>query len=453
MNSGDSLPLWLRFFTLSDVNVRLILSGCMLLGLTAGVLGCFALLRKRALLGDALAHAALPGVCVAFLLTGTKDLRVILLGAIASCWIGALCIDGIAKYTRCKEESALGMVLSVFFGIGILLLTHIQHTGAAAQSGLDKFLFGQASAMLDRDVSLLSRLSLLMLGAVALAYKEFKVISFDPHFARTIGMRTRVIEISLATLIVLAVAVGLQAVGVVLMAAMLVTPAAAARYWTDRLGVMLVLAGAFGAFSGAVGTYISYLGHRMPTGPWMVVAVTVVFAASLLFAPNRGVVARLLRAYRIRKRTAEENILRTLYLLGEKGQRFDAPCSLAELMKHRPMGPARLRATLSRLRAKGLIQEDSRGLFALTSEGVERGSRLTRLHRLWELYLARKLELAADHVHDDAEEIEHILTPELEARLVAALEHPGEDPHARRIPKAEQSGALPASRAGAGGAT
>ncbi|MBM3288775.1 MAG: iron chelate uptake ABC transporter family permease subunit [Candidatus Hydrogenedentes bacterium] len=434
------MPPWLDFFTFREPNVRLILAGCVLLGVSAGAIGCFALLRKRALLGDALAHAALPGVCAAFMLTGTKDPVIILAGAVASCWTGAIAIDLISRYTRVKEESALGMVLSVFFGAGILLLTYIQHSGNAAQAGLDKFLFGQASAMLDRDVGTLAIAAALMLAAVALAYKEFKVVSFDPQFARSIGLPTRSIETALATLTVLAVAIGLQAVGVVLMAAMLVTPAASARYWTDHLGRMVLLSGAFGALSGAIGTYVSYLGPRMPTGPWMVVAATLVFTASLLFAPGRGLVARVLLMRRLRRKTAEENILRTLYLNGERAGAMDAPCSMTRLMQYRAMNAWALERTLARLKGRGLVREGEDGTFALTGAGVERGARLTRLHRLWELYLTRKLEIAPDHVHDDAEEIEHIITPELEARLVAALNDPAEDPHAQRIPPGPGAG-------------
>lgn len=432
-----SLPPWLSFFTLSEVNVRLVLSGCMLLGLCAGVLGCYTFLRKRALLGDALSHAALPGVCVAFMLTGTKSQLVILLGATVSCWIGAILVDLITNHTRCKEESALGMVLSVFFAIGILLLTTIQHSGNAAQAGLDKFLLGKAPSMLDRDVWTLSILSLVILGTVALAYKEFKLISFDAGYARALGLRVRLLEVCLATLIVLAVVVGIQAVGVVLMAAMLVTPAAAARYWTNRLGVMAVLSGLFGALSGALGAYISYLGPGMPTGPWMVMAVTAFFVLSLAFAPHKGLVARIHQSVRIRRRTAQENVLRTLYVLGEKEHRFDAPCSEADLLKHRRMRSSVLHHTLEALRQAGLVLETSQGHFALTKEGIERAARITRLHRLWELYLTRKVEIAPDHVHDDAEEIEHIITPELEARLTAVLDNPEEDPHAQRIPDME----------------
>jgi manganese/zinc/iron transport system permease protein len=297
--------------------------------------------------------------------------------------------------------------------------------------------------MLDRDVWTLSILSVVILGAVALAYKEFKLISFDPGYARALGLPVRFLEVCLATLIVLAVVVGIQAVGVVLMAAMLVTPAAAARYWTNRLGVMAILAGAFGALSGAMGAYISYLGPGMPTGPWMVMSVTSLFVVSLVFAPGKGLASRIRLAIRIRRKTAQENILRTLYVLGEKAEKMDAPCSEADLLKHRRMRPTLLHNTLEALRADGLVAETSQGNFALTQAGVDRAARITRLHRLWELYLTRKLELAPDHVHDDAEEIEHIITPELEARLAAALDYPEEDPHARQIPRLEGWAGLP----------
>lgn len=425
-----------------SINAIYVLLGCVILGVSAGLLGCFAFLRKRSLLGDALAHAALPGVCMAFILSGQKDPLLLLLGAMVSCWIGAISVDGIVKYTRCKEDSALGMVLSFYFAVGILLLTHIQKQGNAAQSGLEKFLFGQAASLLGRDIILLGTLGIGMCIVVALFYKEFKAVSFDRDFAHASGMNTRLIEYTLATLIVLAVCVGLQAVGVVLMAAMLVTPAAAARYWTDRLGRMLLLATLFGGLSGALGALTSYYGDRMPTGPWMVVAVSSVFLFSLLFAPKRGVVPRAWRLRRFRLHTAEENLLRTLYKARENTQAWDTPQSLAEILQQRNMPMAALRHTLHRLTRKGLVCQT--GLrFALTPEGLQAARDVTRRHRLWEVYLTRQLEIAPDHVHDDAEEIEHILTPELEQQIIELLGHPETDPHGQIIPGLPTSEARP----------
>jgi manganese/zinc/iron transport system permease protein len=275
----------------------------------------------------------------------------------------------------------------------------------------------------------------LLAVALLLAYKEIKVLSFDPDFAAAIGLPVRALEAALATLIVLAVAVGLQAVGVVLIAALLVTPAAAARYWTERLRTMIALAAAFGAVSGFLGAYISYLSPQMPTGPWIVVAVSTIFLASLAFAPRRGVVARLLRTAKFRRRTDRENVLRTLYLLGEPGADWASAHAPAAILERRAMPVGRLLGTLTRLQRAGLVGSDGRGCYRLTGRGTDQGARLTRMHRLWELYLTRHLEIAPDHVHDDAETIEHILTPELEARLAAILDHPEEDPHARAIPQ------------------
>lgn len=430
----NDVPYGLEFFTLRDANVRFVLFGCVALATSAGLIGCFAFLRKRSLIGDALAHAALPGVCAAFMLTGVKNPLVMLAGATASCWLGALSVEAITRYTRCKEDSALGMVLSVYFGVGILMLTSIQKSGAAAQAGLDKYLFGQAASLVSADVWTIGAVSALVCAATALGYKELKAVSFDPEFAAAIGLPRRFTEIALATLIVLAVAIGLQAVGVVLMAAMLVTPPAAARYWTDRLHAMLLLSAAFGAASGVIGAYVSYVSAKMPTGPWMVVAVTSIFLASLLFARRRGAVPRLLRHWRYQRRTARENVLRTLYLLGERNGDWRQSYTTGEMLQYRNMSPRVLEKTLERLRRDCFVAEPDRGHFALTVPGRNKAARITRLHRLWELYLTRKLELAPDHVHDDAEEIEHIITPEMEARLIASVGEAAVDPHQKAIP-------------------
>lgn len=442
--TDPALPPWLAFFTFENVNTVYVLVGCVVLGGSAAVIGTFAFLRGRALIGDALAHAALPGVCAAFLLTGTKNPVLILAGAAASCWVGGLAVDWIVRHTRCKEDSALAMVLSVFFGLGVLLLTYIQQTGDAAQAGLNAYLFGQAASLVRRDVFVLAPVGLLLCAAAALAHKELKVICFDPDYGRVIGLPTRAIEYLLATLIVLAVAIGLQAVGVVLMAALLVTPAAAARYWTERLGVLVALAGVFGAVSGMLGAYASYLAPKMPTGPWMVMAITAFFVVSLLFAPRRGMVARAMRLRRRKLRTHRENVLRTFYRLGEQQGDWDQPRTQNDLLEQRRMPVSALRRTLQKLQRRGYVEEPAPGRYRLTERGNRDATRVTRLHRLWEAYLTHKMDIASDHVHADAEEMEHVITPELEERLVAALGDPKTDPHHRPIPQAPRPDSQPA---------
>ncbi|RKN80727.1 metal ABC transporter permease [Paenibacillus ginsengarvi] len=279
---------------LQDPNVRWILTASVLLGLSSGILGSFAYLRKMSLMGDTLAHAALPGICIAFMLTGSKSIFFFLIGAAIAGLIATFGIGYVTRHSRIKQDAALGIVLSVFFGFGIVLLTQIQHSDSGNQSGLDKFLFGQAAGMVMTDVMTMAIVSVVLTGLCALLYKEFKLLSFDPGFARGLGLPVAVLDQLMMFLIVVAVVVGIQAVGVVLMAAMLITPAVSARYWTERLGVMVVLSGLFGAFSGMIGTLLSTLDDNLPTGPLSVLAATGVFVLSVLFAPKRGVVSKLL---------------------------------------------------------------------------------------------------------------------------------------------------------------
>lgn len=295
---------WFEVFR--DPNTQWILLGCMLLGLSSGVLGSFAYLRKQSLMGDALAHAALPGICIAFILTGTKSVGGFLVGAAISGLIATFIIGFITRHSRIKQDSALGIVLSVFFGFGIVLLTWIQHSGSGNQSGLDKFLFGQAAALVAEDVRTMAIVSLALIAVCALLFKEFKLLSFDPGFARGIGMPVAFLDQLLMLLIVVAVVVGIQAVGVVLMAALLITPAVTARYWTDRLGVMTALSGLFGALSGFAGTWASTAADSLPTGPLSVLAATAWFTVSLLFAPRRGLLAKGLQHRAARRQHLEQ---------------------------------------------------------------------------------------------------------------------------------------------------
>ncbi|SDE03211.1 manganese/zinc/iron transport system permease protein [Paenibacillus sp. UNCCL117] len=286
---------------LSDPNAQWILLGSMLLGLSSGVLGSFAYLRKQSLMGDALAHAALPGVCIAFMLTGSKSIFFFLLGAAAAGLIATFGIGYVTRNSRIKQDTALGIVLSVFFGIGIVLLTKIQHSGSGNQSGLDKFLFGQAASMVQTDVITMAVVALVLVLICWALFKEFKLLSFDAGFAKGIGLPVAALEQFMMFLIVVAVVVGIQAVGVVLMSALLITPAVSARYWTERLGVMVVLSGIFGAISGLVGTFVSGLGSNLPTGPLSVLAATALFVISVLFAPRRGLAAKLLERLAVKR--------------------------------------------------------------------------------------------------------------------------------------------------------
>ncbi|MDQ3526211.1 MAG: metal ABC transporter permease [Chloroflexota bacterium] len=284
-----------------DYTLRNVALGSMLLGIVSGVLGSFAVLRRQGLLGDALAHAALPGIAIAFMLTGSRSTIVLLLGAGIAGWIGTMLFLRIVKDTTISEDTALGVILSTFFGFGILLLTIIQNQNTADQAGLNRYLFGQAAALVASNVRTFAILGGLAFLILILFYKEFKLLSFDADFAASIGLRTRSLDILLTSLLVVAVMIGLQTVGVVLMAAMVIGPGAAARQWTDRLVTMLVLAGCFGALAGVTGAVISVQGARLPTGPMIILALTTIVLVSLFFAPKHGYLPEYLRHRRNRR--------------------------------------------------------------------------------------------------------------------------------------------------------
>ena len=416
----------LRFLSLADANVRFVLLGSLLIGATGGMLGCFAVLRRRSLLGDALAHAALPGVALAYLATGSKSLPVLLVGATVAGILGVLLIQFITQYTRVKADSAIGIVLSVFFGIGIVLLTHVQRAGGGNQSGLDKFLFGQAASIVGDDLIVMTVLTAIIIVAVLALYKEFKALIFDAGFLSTLGFSANRVDAMLMGLIVLTVMVGLQAVGVVLIAAMLITPAVAARFWSDRLSTVVVISTAFGGVSGVVGTFISSLAPRIPTGPVMILVATLFFIVSALCAPRRGMLARWRRHLHNAERERRHHFLRAFIELSNKERRDTLSASLLAVeLGWKVSRVERLGRKLARL---GYAQR-SDGQWYLTDEGVEEGIFIVKSHRLWEHYLYYRSILDADHVDRPADEVEHLLTPEIIADLEQILaEERGIDP-------------------------
>jgi manganese/zinc/iron transport system permease protein len=284
----------------SDYTFLVVAAGSALLGIVSGVLGSFAVLNKQSLLGDGISHSALPGVVAAFLLTGSKNTEALLLGALISGLVSALCITGIIRSSRIGFDSALALVMSVMFGIGMVLLTYVQRIPDASQAGLKRFIFGQTSALLERDVALISVCGGVILVTVVLFWKELKLLCFDSEYAFTLGFSPSKLGLLLSALIVAGIIIGLQTVGVILMSSMLITPAVAARQWTNRLWVMVLLAAVFGAVSGVFGTAASSLVRELPTGPAITLCVSAVALVSILFAPRRGVINKLYRRKRNR---------------------------------------------------------------------------------------------------------------------------------------------------------
>jgi manganese/zinc/iron transport system permease protein len=421
------------FSIFNQPNVAWVLSGSLILGFVTAILGTFAYLQKRSLVGDALAHAALPGTTTAFILFQSRSPLVILFGAILSCLIGYFGIEYLVKYTKIKEDSALAIILSFFFGIGLFHLSFIQKMPQAQQSGLDKILFGQAASLVRDDVTLLLWIGVVILIFISIFFHIYKYILFDPVYARCLGIRVTLFEFLLAFSIVLSVAIGLQLVGVVLMAALLLTPASSARYWSNNFKYVVLLAGFFGAFSGAVGSLISYILPAMPTGPWIVIISTIFFILSLLFAPQRGMLAKAMTRKRLLQKIDNENLLRGMYKLTEKQDVTLQYVPELSIYHHLKMNIRQFYRAVKSLEKQGMLHLHS-GQAALTMSGYERAKELTRYHRLWEVYLERYLGLKADHLHDDAEIIEHLMTKDIEVKLMEILDAPSKDPHGMEIP-------------------
>lgn len=358
---------------LFDYTLRTVALGSASLGAVSGTLGVFAVLRREALLGDAISHAALPGIVLAFMLTGSKATIVLLAGAFAAGWLGMALMRLVTHHTRIPSDSALGLVLSVFFGLGLMLLTFIQKRPDAAQAGLETFLFGQAATLLQGDVVVIAGLGLLSLAVVVLLWKEFKVLSFDPDFGASLGFPMERIELLLTTVLVLAIVIGLQTVGVVLMAAMVVAPAAAARQWTDGLGTMVWLAALIGGLSGAVGALLSS-GAALPTGPAIVLAASLLVAVSMTLAPRRGLMWRGLRRRRRRRAIRRETVLADLYALYLQHGSLDHghPVAVIEAMSDAREGAL---GSLEALGEDGLARRLPDGSWGLTERGRETAAR------------------------------------------------------------------------------
>ncbi len=277
-----------------DYTLTVVTLGGAMLGVVSGVLGTFVVLRKQSLMGDALSHAALPGVAVAFLFFG-RDIGALLLGAAIASWLGIQFIVLLTNTTRIKQDTAMGIVLAAWFAFGLALLSYIQSRPDASQAGLNKFIFGQAAAMTQSDVLLISGAGLVGFIIIAALWKELKLLTFDAEFALANGFPTRTLDILLSTLIVAGIVLGLQLAGVILMVGMLIAPAVAARQWTHRFGQMMILSAVFGAFAGGTGAIISAIDVNMPTGPLMIVMASLLVFISICFAPGRGMVWTLLQ--------------------------------------------------------------------------------------------------------------------------------------------------------------
>ena len=420
----------------SSVTANIML-GTAVLGATAGVIGSFAVLRRRALVGDMLSHAALPGICLAFVIMGSRNLLGLSLGALLTGLLGIGIVTVLVRWTRTKEDAAIGIVLSTFFGAGVVLISWItrNHT-SGNRAGIDSYLFGETAGMSRADIQLIGGVALVCLAIVTVFYKEFQLISFDPDFAASQGWPTFSLDLVMMGTLAVVTIVGLPICGVILMAALVILPGATARFWTDRLGRLLVIAALTGAAAGVLGTLLASpvlsrdlgfnpLGERstdIPPGPLIVLTAATMFLFSLLFAPRHGVIARAIAEIRLRARIVREHLLRALYELSEPRLGERPLIGESQLLAYRHWNQPWYHWWLRRLRNQGLVEQQDDAV-RLTPAGVAAAADITRTHRLWELFLVETAGVARDHVDRDADDVEHMLpTPlvrELETQLAA----------------------------------
>lgn len=406
-------------------NSAVVVAGVTLLGGAAAIVGVFTLLRKRALLSDALSHAGLPGVCVAYLAAhalgiNAKSLPVLLTGAALFGALAVGCVHLLTLVPRWKQDASIGAALSVFFALGVALLSYIQGLRTGDQAGLQSFVFGQAAALSLDDARLIGVCAVGVALLALLAFKALRLACFDPAFGRSVGWRMWLADAIMMGMVVAVTSLGLQAVGIVLIIALLIIPAAAARLWTERLPRMLGVAAGLGALSGYLGASASAAAPRLPTGALIVCVCGTVFAFSLLFAPARGLLAATARRARLRRSIARQRLLRAIYEFEESGARDVAPARLVAL---RSWSSREVRALLARAARAGEAEASPAG-WRLTERGRREGARFTRNHRLWERYLIAFADVAPGQVDRAADDVEHALGADIVATLEASLTPP-----------------------------
>jgi len=411
-----------------DYNTRLVVLSTVMLGVASGLVGSFLLLRKRSLMGDALSHACLPGIGLAFLFMvmaggSGKNLIGLLAGATVTGVGGVGLVLLIRNTTRIKDDAAMGIILSVFFGLGVAVLGMVQSVPDASAAGLEYFIYGKTASMVLDDFLLLGGVTVVVLVLSALLRKEFTLLCFDEGFARSLGWPVQRLDMILLGLVAAVTVVGLQAVGLILIIAFLIIPAAAARFWTDDLRGMLILSASIGGLSGWLGSSVSSLLPGLPAGAVIVLVAASLFAFSLFFGSARGVIRRMAMQSRLRQKVGRQHLLRAVFEIleskaeGEPRAVRNEAISFAELCAKRTWTAARVRALLSVAEREDHVDRFDGASLCLSESGFGEAARTTRNHRLWEIFLITHADIAPSHVDRDADSVEHILSPEMVREL------------------------------------
>lgn len=412
----------------------------MLMCFACALVGVMTFIRKESLLGETLSHSTYPGIMVASLfmsMTSTKSFILWgIFGALTTSLLSLLLLRYAKQSLKMRSDSALCFVLALFFGLGLIFSSYLQNVNSSIYKQARVFLFGQTATIPDSYFMLCLALALTALFLIFFFYKAIQIVNLDPIFSKTVGLNPFWVEMLSYLLLILVIGVGVRTIGLFLISGMLIGPAIAARQWTSRLNRMFIIAAAVGLLSGPLGIYISVKASEMtqnslsfPTGPTILMVNAFIASLSLIFAPKRGWVMRTLRILKFRKRCNEENILKSLWHFKQKGQRVVTDKTV---LAFQGISKVHFYLLTAYLNFKGELIKSS-GKLSLTEKGTQKARRIVRMHRLWELYLVH-IGVGKEKVHHNAEEMEHIITPEIEKQLLKLMKNPLYDPHNKPIP-------------------
>jgi manganese/zinc/iron transport system permease protein len=414
-------------------NTVVVLLGATLLGANAGLIGTFTVLRGRALLGDVLAHASLPGLPLALLLLGRRSFSAMLVSAFIMGLAGVLLLTLLRRYTRTKDDAALGIIRSVLFGLGIVLISVVQSwVVEGGKAGLDSYILGKTAGMLAEDVRLIALVSLVSLATIVLLYKEFQLASFDSGFARVQGWPALLLDNLQMGLVAVTVVVALPAVGAVLVTALLILPGAAMRFWTERLRTLLLGSAVLGALIGALGSSASASFSLLPAGPIIVLVGVAIFVFSMLFAPRRGLVARRIAQDNFRRARRRRRLLATLYELDEADGGENDWHPTERIAARHAWTPGELLQVVTEVELEDLVRRrdhDGAGqLCRLTTAGTEHAATIVRGFRLRDALLDENPDQAVLVADWEPRDFDENLPPELLTSLEAGLRGRGRLP-------------------------
>ncbi len=412
--------------------LRNALVGTILLSISSSIVGTFTLLRKQSLIADVISHSVLPGICVGFIVHNERNLLIILLFAALTGWISTLFVEWIKRHPKITSDTASAITLSSFFGIGVMLLLYIINSPSLEiKSGISSFLYGSVIGISNTDIHIFAIIVVALIVIVYVFYRGLIVFTFDERFAQSIGIPVSFLKIVLSIITVIAIVIGIQAVGVILIAALLITPAVIARFWTHRISHLIFIACGAGVLGAVIGVERSYQ-MEVPTGPWIVFTLSCLALLSFLFSTKSGLIPKYICRYQSRKRMTQEDLLKALYHHKKRTDSYQFNTETASSFKSK-LGHSKTLSVLKALQKQRYISLSEK-TWTLSEHGYQKGKRLVKLHRLWEVYLTKHLNIKVDHVHEDADSIEHIITPEIEKQLEEYLGKPETDPHNQKIP-------------------